>query len=509
MSDKAMRYQLLSAMLIVTRIAVCADLDIRGKRIMVDEVDDAAELPYLSNPAAMTHRYSTNFSVLNAEGSYAGSEEPQVEQTGTGHLLGRLNAHSYMRLSPATVVWGGSQFQTGERRDLRWTEAVEYDRVAPYVLADSVGGDLSGRRYSFYGGYAGSRSGWNWGAKGSYEASIDYRDRDPRDKIVVSDLHIDLGVSRDMGNYSVGAGVGLNVYNQDCDLEFYNPINNIRVYVLTGLGTTYSRFSGNSSEKSAYDGIGYDIALTLTPLRSAGAWGAVRYRQEQMKQILRDFNNLQLTRANTYHFEGECGYRFVGTTVNIAPCGRVDWRRRIGTENIFGSSVGTDYNKIGEHTYYYSDRVVAVVGTPMSIKLTHAMRLEVVPECLWHYEHGNYRTPKRDLESQRYTARVNVGYTFGIGERCRVKPAIAGSLSWGDAMNRQLTGLNANSGIGRMVLRNYEMLTADYRSASVSVSSLYTINQQITLQLRAQASRRWIQGHGQENVAEVTAGVVF
>lgn len=493
----------------VTQIGVCADLDIRGKRIMVDEVDDTAELPYLSNPAAMTHRYSSNFSVLNAEGSYAGSEEPQVEQTGTGHLLGKLNAHSYMRLSPATVVWEGAQFQTGERRNLRWTEAVEYDRVAPYVLADSVGGDLSGRRYSFYGGYAGSRDGWNWGAKGSYEASIDYRDRDPRDKIVVSDLHIDLGVSRNLGNYSVGAGVGLNVYNQDCDLEFYNPINNIRVYVLTGLGTTYSRFSGNSGENSAYDGIGYDIALTLTPLRSAGAWGAVRYHYEQMKQILRDFNNLQLTCTNAYYFEGECGYRFAGAAVNIAPRGRVGWRRRIGTENIFGSSVGTDYNKIGEHTYYYSDRVVAVAGAPMTIKLAHSTQLEVVPEGVWHYEHENYRTPKRDLESQRYTARLKVGCTFGIGERCRLKPAIAGSLSHGDAINRQLTGLNANSGIGRMVLHNYDMLTADYRSAGVSVSSQYAINQQIALQIRAQASRRWIQGHGQETVADVTAGVVF
>lgn len=504
-----MRYKLLSAMLIVTQMGVCADLDIRGKRIMVDEVDDAAELPYLGNPATMTHRYSSNFSVFNAEGSYAGSEEPQVEQTGTGHLSGRLNAHSYMRLSPATVVWGGARFQTGERRNLRWTEAVDYDRVAPYVLADSVGGDLSGRRYGFYGGYAGSRDGWSWGAKGSYEASIDYRDRDPRDKIVVSDLHIDLGVSRDFGNYSVGAGVGLNVYNQDSDLEFYNPVNNIRVYVLTGLGTTYSRFSGNSSEKSAYDGIGYDIALTLIPHSQSGAWGAVRYRQGQMKQILRDFNNMQLTHANTYYFEGECGYRFSGTTVNIAPRGRVDWRRRIGTENIFGSSVGTDYNKIGEHTYYYCDRVVATAGAPMTIKLSHSTQLEVVPEGVWHYEHENYRTPKRDLESQRYTAHLKVGCTFSIGERCRVKPAIAGSLSWGDAMNRKLTGLNANSGIGRMVLHNYEMLTADYRSAGVSVSSLYTINQQITLQFRAQASRRWIQRHGQENVAEVTAGVIF
>lgn len=485
-----------------------ADLDIRGSAVMESATADVAALPYEANPAAMFTRFDSSRSTFNAIGSYLGSDEPWVMQEGSGHLLGGLQAHSYMRLTPATVVWGGAEFSTGQRRNLRWTEAVDYDRIAPYVLGDSVGGDLSERRYSFYGGYAGRRGNWGWGAKAGYVASIDYRDRDPRDKIVVSDLNIDLGATRTVGQYDLGVGARLNVYNQDCDLEFYNPVNNIRVYVFTGLGTVYSRFSGNSAENTAYDGLGYRIALTLTPRSGIGAWGAVSYRQDYMKQILRDFNNLTLTHADTYHLEGEAGWKGTAGIVTLAPMAELKWRRHIGTENLFGSSVGTDYNRIGDHTYYYSDRVGASVKVPLSITTGAFSSLELEPQVDYLYHHENYRTPARDLEADRLSGRLKASYMFNVGN-LRLRPGIDGTLSSGSGMNRRLTGLNPESAIGRMVNHNYDMLIADYRSLDVSVATSFNVTPAIALQFEGRVGRCWIDRHGRQSQAAVTAGVVF
>lgn len=505
-----MRVFVATYLLLTASLAVVAQdaLDIRGTAVMDAATVDVATLPYESNPAAMFTRFESSRSAFNATGSYSGADEAQVVQEGTGHLIGGLDAHSYMRLNQSTVVWGGAKFSTGQLRNLKWTESIDYDRISPYVLGDSVGGDLSERRYSFYGGYAGRSGAWGWGAKASYVASIDYRDCDPRDKIVVSDLNVDLGVTRSVGSYDIGAALGLNVYNQDCDLEFYNPINNIRVYVFTGLGTVYSRFSGNSAENAAYDGIGYRMALTLTPAGVNGAWGAVRYRHDYVKQILRDFNNITLSHATSYHFEGEAGWRGVAGIVTVAPRGVLKWRRRIGTENIFGSSVGTDYNYIGSHTYYYSDRVTATLDVPLTIALRGTTTLDLTPGAFYRYDHENYRTPSRDLEADRIGVSLQAACAFDAG-KVRLRPGIEGEVSNTSTLNRKLTRLNAETAIGEMVCHNFDMLTADIKGLGVSVGALYNITPTVALQLEAKARRCWIAGHGQSTQALITAGVVF
>ncbi|MDE6308776.1 MAG: hypothetical protein K2L93_05010 [Muribaculaceae bacterium] len=495
---------ILASLTVVARDA----LDIRGAAVIDAATVDVATLPYLSNPAAMFTRFEASRSTFNAVGSYSGADESLVVQEGSGHLLGGLSADSYMRYNSSTVVWGGAKFSTGQLRNLKWTESIDYDRIAPYVLGDSVGGNLSERRYSFYGGYAGRSGRWGWGAKASYQASIDYRDRDPRDKIVVSDLNVDLGVTRTLGNYDLGAALGLNVYNQDCDLEFYNPVNNIRVYVFTGLGTVYNRFSGNSAENAAYDGLGYRMALTLTPIGGDGAWGAIRYRHDYMKQILRDFNNITLSHATSYHCEGEAGWKGSAQRLTIAPRAMLKWRRRIGTENLFGSSVGTDYNYIGHHTYYYSDCVTALLDVPMTIAIRDNTSLDIVPGGFYFYEHENYRTPSRDLEADRLGVKLQAALAFDAGS-VRLRPCIEGVIDYASSLNCKLTGLNPVSPIGEMVYHNFDMLIADSRSLGVSLGASYNMTHAIALQIEAKARRSWISGHGKSTQAIVTAGVVF
>lgn len=161
----------------------------QGQHTLIDEVQRLV-LPvekqrladYETNPAQMFFRDSITVSTAFATADILRQETPVMEQLGDGHTLFGLGAQSYMRLTPESVVWGGAQFVTGKYDNIRWTDCVDYLRVAPYVLGDEAGGDLSTRRYSFSGGYSRRSGSWTWGIDAAYRAEIAYRNRDPRDR---------------------------------------------------------------------------------------------------------------------------------------------------------------------------------------------------------------------------------------------------------------------------------------------------------------------------------------
>ena len=111
-----------------------------------------------------------------------------MEQLGDGHSLFNVFAGSYTRLSPVSVVWGTASFTTGRYNSIRWSDCIDYLRIAPYVLGDEAGGNLSTRRYTFSGGYSRRYGSWTVGADAAYRAEIAYRNHDPRIKTIVSDL---------------------------------------------------------------------------------------------------------------------------------------------------------------------------------------------------------------------------------------------------------------------------------------------------------------------------------
>lgn len=194
------------------------------------------------NPSAMFYRDSVSLSTLSFSADRTEEEKPVMEQLGDGHLLFGLSAASYSRLGQSSVVWGDAAFTTGSYRDVRWSDCIDYRRIAPYVLGDEAGGNLSTRCYSFSGGYAKNIGRWSAGVEAGYRAEIAYRNRDPRVKTVVSDLDISLGASYEVNSgHVIGLDADLNVYNQNCDLDFYSPVNEINTYTLTGLGTYYRR----------------------------------------------------------------------------------------------------------------------------------------------------------------------------------------------------------------------------------------------------------------------------
>lgn len=464
---------------------------------------------YEHNPATMMSRDSVSLSSLAVGMDLNREDKPVMEQTGDGHDLVRLSASSFTRLGERSVVWGDAAFVTGKYRDVRWTDCIDYMRVAPYVLGDEVGGDLSTRNYSFAGGYARNYGRWDFGGHVAYRAEIAYRNRDPRVKSVVSDLSVNAGAAYRFGHYQLGLKGGINVYNQSCDLDFYSPINEINTYTLTGMGTYYRRFMGNTNKNSGYSSFGYDAGLQWLPAgEKSGLSVTVGYTHYRMEQQLRNFNNLTLGYTDNDLVAFSVAYRFaLSGALVFRPLVRGQMFSRKGTENLFGTSAGASYDKIGSRNPYdFSARSFDVT---LPFELTAGVaRFTVAPQMGYTSRSESYSEPYRHLAVIHFIPGLQFDFSTVSSGKWLWNLTANASCAKADTSEPVLTDLETSTSLGRCVLDNYSMLKADRRSFGVNCGVSHALSSFI-LSLRADYDMTDYVGEGKCHRFMLTLGASF
>lgn len=437
------------------------------------DVESARRAFYESNPAAMYYRSPASLSTVSATSDLLKLDKAVLEQTGKGHRLFGLRAASYIHSGGNASVWGTAEFTTGRLKSLRWTDCIDYLRVAPFVLGDEVGGDLDSRRYAFSGGYSRKVGEWSLGIAGAYRAELASRDRDPRIKTIVSDIDVEIGATRRLaGKYLVGLKGTLNIYRQNCDLDFYNPVNEIQTYPLTGLGTYYKRFMGNTNKNSGYESTGYAVGTQLLPTGDGnGILGAVTFSHYRMEQRLRNFNNLTLAYTDNNILSADIAYRIsFGERLLFMPGLRVEHFDRKGTENLFGTSAGASYDKIGSRRPY-SD-VISSFSLSMPLQFgSNSRYFTLCPGVSVVKKREEYREPDRRLSCSSLTPRLDCAYS-GVGKgnflwNCSAglsyRKNISAESSFGD--------LDLSSALGSCVESNFDMMKAALLGCEASVGA--------------------------------------
>lgn len=468
-----LRLEILAVAVVSCILSATAQVESVEKRVVVAglPVNRIRCAVYESSPATMLYRDTLSLSSFNVVGDYCGSDEAYMEQLGKGHRLFSVGAESYMRLSKNSSVWGDASFSTGSYRDIRWTDCVDYLRLAPYVLGDSVGGDLSTRVYKFGGGWAGRFDRWVIGIGGSYRASVNYRGRDPRIKTIVSDFDVKLGAAcRIVEGYMLGVGIVVNLYNQNCDLDFYNPMNGIDTYTLTGLGTYYKRFMGNMNKNSGYSSTGYSAGLQWVSEDRKGLCAAVDVSHYRLKQLLRDYNNLTLGYIDDVKAEAAINYRIgFGTNLTALPGVKFMYQDRKGTENLFGSVIGGSYPMIGSRSLYGHKLLSVSVSLPVQIKLSGAdSYVTVTPKAVCENDRETYGLPKRKVEVAAITPGIDLDFVKTMGGWLW-RAGMDMAHSFKDDRGAMFTDLDTASGVGRCVIHNYEMLKASASALNASL----------------------------------------
>ncbi len=470
------------------------------------------------NPAAMPSFLPFSTTSLGAVGQLAATGRTQPVESGTGEMTGDITAASYRHLGNATTVWGNARFHAGKIKDVAWSNSADYELTGPYVIGDPTGGDLTCRSYDFGGGYAGESGRWTWGVEASYRAEIDYRGRDPRDKIIVSDLRASLGGSfrPATSRLAIGLSGEVRVYNQNAAVEFYNPVNDIPTYAMTGLGSYYPRFSGNSGRNTAYSGVGFGVAADLFPIGQAPL-KPIRARLEastmSLRQYMRDFNNLELTHTTTSSLSGEYGMLFgelADAAGNVAYGFTVSgqFSRKTGTENLLGTSTGNTYPKIGERENYHRSVFNARVTLPVETHPSGNDRLGLSVAAAFGSISESINEPLRKVSATHTTPslrgdwwhRFHNGAFLAIGmEVCR-RFTTPGTV--------RLDGLTADTPLGMAVERNVAIITSDVTSYGVSARMEFPLVDSASLYVKAHWNRDdFSRRCGSADYASVAVGI--
>ena len=314
----------------------------------------------MRNPALHGLAYKTSFSQLALGIDMQHQSRAFVPEKGNGYALPYLKVSTHHSLNERSTVWGEASYMTGKQHNVKWNSTSDYDLLQPYILADTLGGDTRRERYSVSGGYATSINRWLLGAEMLVRAEQEYRGHDPRMRGIVTDLTLRLGGGYDLGRYRLGAAVEGNIYKQTNNVAFYREEGVIPEYQMTGLGTEYSRFSGDK-RNLYYDGGGMAVVLHASPIGQSGPYADVTLDEHRYHRKLAEYNSMPLTDLYNEHVGATIGWK-KEKNHSLAVFGHIDYTRRTGNEHIGGTSDARYFPVIACLTMYKSHILETYAG---------------------------------------------------------------------------------------------------------------------------------------------------
>ncbi len=296
------------------------------------------------NPSFMQKAYRSSITEMGVRIDNRSSNKAVLMETGDGHTLGGAYVVSYLRLNHANTVWGGASYQTGRKRNIQFNSTSDYQLLYPYVMADTIGGDMENERYTFNGGYAVKLKRWTFGAVIDFRAEHEYRTRDPRPRGITTDLTLRLGANYALPKYKVGVGIGARTYKQTNDVDFYNPLGVIPEFHMTGLGSDYVRFAG-AVRSAYYKGTGIIAGMQLVSSSGTGLYLSTEGRFMPYEKILTKLNALPVSTLEVTTATVKVGWKHE-RLLSWAAFAGIDLERRNGREHIAGNSSSTEYRSL-------------------------------------------------------------------------------------------------------------------------------------------------------------------
>lgn len=420
------------------------------------------------NPALMAGAYEGKLSQLSASWNYAMDKKAVVMQQGRGQTLWSGEVKSYLPMGRNNTLWGGASYRNGMRRDILWNSTADYALLYPYVMADTLGGNLHTERYTFYGGCATRLGRWTIGESINFRAEHEYRTYDPRPRSIATELHINAGVARQMGFYRIGATVGGIFYKQTNDVTFYKEEGVVPEYQMTGLGSDYKRFSGNNTS-AYYKATGWMAGLTLTPNKS-GAYLAASIDDTPYHRIMTSLNDFPITTLYLTRYRIEAGWKHRGQMAWSA-WAAYNYDNRQGDETIAGTSSVNEYPVLGHLTMYKDHLADASMGTAMSMGriMTYTIALQ---GGLQDYS-ARYVFPERHMAFSKVYGKINAQMAGRMGRHWLIDARI--NAGWHANTERSITMPQAymEPTETRLVNEMFSASTANYLHTGASAKIHY------------------------------------
>ncbi len=422
--------------------------------------------PYLAVGSRPASGFVPAAALLSAYPSYSSAAASfDLREEGGGALApeegdalrqGRFDAGSFLRLDGGSAVDGGVSYRRSEKRNVVLNETADYELLQPYVLIDTLGGDMQHEQYAFRGAWMRRSGNLLYSAGGSYKAVHEYRCVDPRPRNISSDLKAGFSLGTLLPGASLLFYAGYRKYSQTQNVTFVSNVGaNTTLFHSTGLGSDYYRFrSTGIFAATRYAGHGFEAGLVGIGL-SGRLQAGLSYNRLGITRHLSNQNEAPLSLLHTGDLRSFVSYRISESAALEAD---VEYERRSGEENVIDCAASGIYDDILSLPIYSRDRLNVSLGAVCRTKTGDAALWYLAPSLDWLLSSENYLYPASNMDCSILSGRLSgglskikgpylydfgavVGYGGSLYESCSLN---AGEDKIREAYYAKFARLNAN-----------------------------------------------------------------
>lgn len=224
-----------------------------------------------------------------AEKKAAPAQEAKQQQTFV------FQAHSFSK-KKNYLYYGAAKYKKSLNKNSLWNTSADYQRLIPYIIADTIPATVNNETYAFEGGYALKIKKINLGAFASYRAVKEFRELDPRPLNNVADLNVSIANSLLLkNNYLLSINWIYNQYQQNQDIGIFKQGSAAKIFFLRGFGISEQSFSSVVKDGGGLSNIYkqkiHKINLSLLPLSDKGFFANIGISNKKFS-LLGDYNDL-------------------------------------------------------------------------------------------------------------------------------------------------------------------------------------------------------------------------
>ncbi len=427
---------------------------------------------------ANIHQYKVQ-KYRQLEIAYDGNNQKNISLFHKGNTMQKasLKYKAFQKIKSNSILSEFS-YQKGLQNQLKWTDVADYEKLYPYIIADSSVGAVFFERYSIGGSFCREINNNRLALGLNYRAEGRYRKQDPRVKNTVSDLTAQVAWQQKFKNYYFGIDAKYNTYKQSLSSIAKRPDRTDFYYVLTGLGNydhvfSYVRdyFSGK------YFGNQYSVSLQALPVNENRPWVALSFLRQNFRFAYEGNETLSENKTDNYRLE--FGYRFFDASFLQHLRLNVLMKQQKGTEFYYESVVVDEQALLTDlHLLATSEKfVLTQFGLNLSayFKLLKQQNHRLYAEIFTRYNTVNelYRLPR----SEQSIDRLKFGVQFvSVHFMSKHLLNFKGGIQYSPVLFSDFMYSNIDlAPVEQLAIPDFYMLRQDYTSYNLETEYVYPL----------------------------------
>ncbi len=450
-----------------------------------------------------------NLSSIDA-GYFYRNQDIYLPQTGSGLNGFSVNAATWQLKKHGQALWGNAGYSNTTVTGVKYNESLDYEFIYPYVMADTVGGDIKTEHYNFNGGFSKKIRKIYFGVQAGYRGVQNYRNRDPRPKNISST--VDIGLSGGIGvfkNKILALHINQTQYNQNNNLQFENELGAPLIYHDAGLGA-YNLLLAGKKAQAYLNGKVSEAVIGLVPSENGmnGLLLNAKFQLQTLNKLLSDISS-PVADIQEQKLEINAAYRQQNKLLKYIISVYAGYTDRKGNEGIFsnrGSALG--YEKIAEEIKYTLSAQKAGLEIAVETIAAHKTKWLLLVNAAYLKKAQAYNRTDRNMDTEQLVLFIKSLAVFQFKTT---------QLQWGISAARQQNISNyfywknadAISGISQMLGSMYEWYSASNTAASTHIQFSMPAFKNTIAYIKAQGGVLLFSNSKNGVHYNVTAGVSF